>query len=75
MAAEKLRDLSQPIDVGLLDATVEAFYGTGSKEEVRWCIQTLFSYYVIALFTVTDICNVYDSMMKLNMIDGVSIRV
>ncbi|KAM7463572.1 hypothetical protein LguiA_031693 [Lonicera macranthoides] len=33
MAAEKLRDLSQPIDVGLLDATVEAFYGTGSKEE------------------------------------------
>lgn len=35
MAAEKLRDLSQPIDVGLLDATVAAFYGTGSKEEVR----------------------------------------
>ena len=34
MAAEKLRDLSQPIDVGLLDATVAAFYGTGSKEEV-----------------------------------------
>ncbi|KAI3756998.1 hypothetical protein L6452_04531 [Arctium lappa] len=33
MAAEKLRDLSQPIDVGLLDATVAAFYGTGSKEE------------------------------------------
>ncbi|KAB2596947.1 exportin-1-like [Pyrus ussuriensis x Pyrus communis] len=33
MAAEKLRDLSQPIDVGLLDATVVAFYGTGSKEE------------------------------------------
>ncbi|KAG1368297.1 protein EXPORTIN 1A [Cocos nucifera] len=31
--AEKLRDLSQPIDVGLLDATVAAFYGTGSKEE------------------------------------------
>lgn len=35
MAAEKLRDLSQPIDVALLDATVDAFYGTGSKEEVR----------------------------------------
>lgn len=35
MAAEKLRDLSQPIDVALLDATVAAFYGTGSKEEVR----------------------------------------
>lgn len=35
MAAEKLRDLSQPIDVGLLDATVAAFYGTGSKDEVR----------------------------------------
>ncbi|TKY67849.1 EXPORTIN 1B [Spatholobus suberectus] len=34
MAAEKLRDLSQPIDVSLLDATVAAFYGTGSKEEV-----------------------------------------
>lgn len=34
MAAEKLRDLSQPMDVALLDATVAAFYGTGSKEEV-----------------------------------------
>lgn len=33
MAAEKLRDLTQPIDVPLLDATVAAFYGTGSKEE------------------------------------------
>ncbi|KAF7836515.1 protein EXPORTIN 1A [Senna tora] len=33
MAAEKLRDLSHPIDVALLDATVAAFYGTGSKEE------------------------------------------
>ncbi|XP_027103461.1 protein EXPORTIN 1A [Coffea arabica] len=32
-AADKLRDLSQPIDVSLLDATVAAFYGTGSKEE------------------------------------------
>lgn len=41
MAAEKLRDLSQPIDVGLLDATVAAFYGTGSKEEV--CYFFLFS--------------------------------
>ncbi|XP_047329646.1 protein EXPORTIN 1A [Impatiens glandulifera] len=30
---EKLRDLSQPMDVALLDATVAAFYGTGSKEE------------------------------------------
>lgn len=36
MAAEKLRDLSQPIDVALLDATVAAFYGTGSKEEVSY---------------------------------------
>lgn len=35
MAAEKLRDLSGAIDVPLLDATVAAFYGTGSKEEVR----------------------------------------
>ncbi|MCI24577.1 exportin-1-like, partial [Trifolium medium] len=33
MAAEKLRDLTQPIDVPLLDATVAAFYGTGSKLE------------------------------------------
>ncbi|KAK1309003.1 hypothetical protein QJS10_CPA09g01200 [Acorus calamus] len=33
MAAEKLRDLSHPIDVPLLDATVSAFYGTGSKDE------------------------------------------
>lgn len=36
MAMEKLRDLSQPIDVPLLDATVAAFYGTGSKEEVKY---------------------------------------
>lgn len=36
--AERLRDLSQPIDVPLLDATVAAFYGTGSKEEV--CLLT-----------------------------------
>ncbi|GMH09105.1 hypothetical protein Nepgr_010945 [Nepenthes gracilis] len=34
MAAEKLRDMSQPIDVALLDATVAAFYGAGSKDEV-----------------------------------------
>ncbi|CAI0559661.1 unnamed protein product [Linum tenue] len=33
LAAERLRDLSQPIDVSLLDATVGAFYGTGSKDE------------------------------------------
>ncbi|KFK37753.1 hypothetical protein AALP_AA3G025500 [Arabis alpina] len=33
MSAEKLRDLSQPIDIALLDATVEAFYATGSKDE------------------------------------------
>ncbi|CAK8539240.1 unnamed protein product [Lathyrus sativus] len=33
MAAEKLRDFSQPIDVPLLDATVDAFYGTGSSEQ------------------------------------------
>lgn len=38
MAAEKLRDLSQPIDVGVLDATVAAFYGTGSKEEVLFLL-------------------------------------
>ncbi|CAI0561298.1 unnamed protein product [Linum tenue] len=33
VAAERLKDLSQPIDVSLLDATVGAFYGTGSKDE------------------------------------------
>uniref|UniRef100_A0A7N0UPH6 Importin N-terminal domain-containing protein n=1 Tax=Kalanchoe fedtschenkoi TaxID=63787 RepID=A0A7N0UPH6_KALFE len=33
MAAEQLRDLSKPIDVSVLDATVSAFYGTGSKQE------------------------------------------
>lgn len=42
MAAEKLRDLSQPIDVPLLDATVAAFYGTGSKEEVIYNFYPLF---------------------------------
>lgn len=42
MAAEKLRDLSHPIDVALLDATVAAFYGTGSKEEVRACSPSTF---------------------------------
>lgn len=41
MAAEKLRDLSQPIDVPLLDATVAAFYGTGSKEEVSLSVLSL----------------------------------
>lgn len=34
--AEKLLDFTQPLDVGLLDATVAAFYGTGSKEEVHF---------------------------------------
>ncbi|KAK2375870.1 protein EXPORTIN 1A [Trifolium repens] len=34
IAAENLRDLSQSIDVPLLDATVAAFYSTGSKQEV-----------------------------------------
>ena len=42
MAAEKLRDLSQPIDVPLLDATVSAFYGTGSKDEVCFCCFCVF---------------------------------
>lgn len=45
MAAEKLRDLSQPIDVPGLDATVAAFYGTGSKEEVNF-LELLFSEYL-----------------------------
>ncbi|RWW77936.1 hypothetical protein BHE74_00013866, partial [Ensete ventricosum] len=36
--ADRLRDLSKPIDVTLLDATVAAFYGTGSKEEVGFSL-------------------------------------
>lgn len=50
MAAEKLRDLSQPIDVSLLDATVAAFYGTGSKEEVRtFCLCFLFVFILLKI--------------------------
>lgn len=33
-AAAKLLDFSQPFDVPLLDATVNAFYGAGSNDEV-----------------------------------------
>ena len=33
--AARLLDFSQPMDVALLDATVAAFYGAGSNEEVR----------------------------------------
>lgn len=32
--AEKLLDFSQPLDIGLLDATVDAFYSSGTSEEV-----------------------------------------
>lgn len=32
--AAKLLDFSQPLDVALLDATVNAFYGAGSNDEV-----------------------------------------
>lgn len=53
MAAEKLRDLSQPMDVALLDATVAAFYGTGSKEEVGlllgFCFGLFWSLFVVCL--------------------------
>eukprot|EP00850_Spirogloea_muscicola_P001269 SM000004S15139 [mRNA] locus=s4:1467240:1477373:- [translate_table: standard] len=31
--AERLLDFSQPLDVALLDSTIDAFYGTGSKDE------------------------------------------
>lgn len=31
----KLLDFGQPLDVGLLDATIAAFYGASSNEEVR----------------------------------------
>ena len=34
-AAAKLLDFSQPFDVPLLDATITAFYGAGSNDEVR----------------------------------------
>lgn len=60
MAAEKLRDLSQPIDVALLDATVAAFYGTGSKEEVT----TYASANSLIAFILHFIC--YVSLMWLN---------
>jgi hypothetical protein len=33
--AARLLDFGQPLDVALLDATVAAFYGAGSNEEVR----------------------------------------
>lgn len=33
-AAAKLLDFSQPFDVPLLDATINAFYGAGSNDEV-----------------------------------------
>ncbi|KAL2527654.1 OTU domain-containing protein [Abeliophyllum distichum] len=39
MEAEKPRDLSPPIDVAFLDAPVEAFYCTGSKEEKTNCLK------------------------------------
>lgn len=32
--SKSLLDMSQPIDVPLLDNTVQAFYGAGSAEEV-----------------------------------------
>ncbi|WZZ91045.1 hypothetical protein YC2023_119624 [Brassica napus] len=44
MAGEKLRDLSQPIDVAVLDATVAAFFVTGSKEEVVQSLTCSFSF-------------------------------
>lgn len=50
MAMEKLRDLSQPIDVPLLDATVAAFYGTGSKEEVKYDV------FLFYLFLCACVC-------------------
>ena len=33
-AAARLLDFAQPLDVAVLDATVNAFYGAGSNEEV-----------------------------------------
>ncbi|KAJ1391231.1 hypothetical protein SESBI_36795 [Sesbania bispinosa] len=54
MAAEKLRDLSQPIDVPLLDATVAAFYGTGSKEQVRPRFLFYFSHFLSFALSASD---------------------
>lgn len=48
--AEKLRDLHQPIDVPLLDATVAAFYGTGSKDEVSFWL-----FYAVSLLTYSTL--------------------
>lgn len=33
--ASPLLDFKQPFDVTLLDATIKAFYGAGSNQEVR----------------------------------------
>ena len=49
MAAEKLKDLSQPIDVPLLDATVAAFYDTRSKEEVPFPVSSSFYFFSVWL--------------------------
>lgn len=65
MAAEKLRDLSQPIDVALLDATVAAFYGTGSKEEVSNAFPLPFSRSFFNLSTIhlcLYMCNFYSKI-------------
>lgn len=58
MAAEKLRDLTQPIDVPLLDATVAAFYGTGSKEQVASSSFSSFLFFPLRLHysTFSPIC-------------------
>lgn len=65
MDTEKLRDLSKPMDVALLDATVDSFYTTGSKEEVSRLFMALHrncyaSCLVLSLFflvLVTTACN------------------
>jgi hypothetical protein len=39
--AAKLLNFAEPIDVNLLDATVTAFYGAGTNEQVRTVASTL----------------------------------
>lgn len=65
MAAEKLRDLSSPIDVPLLDATVAAFYGTGSKQEVSYNSLPLSSTMSLTLQWITRILGFNSSNIHL----------
>ena len=49
--AAKLLDFSQPLDVPLLDATVTAFYGAASTEEVSLAT----GFYYISAYTASPV--------------------